>query len=135
MADDDGSPVFPLIDRRTPVMDRLRQRQGSEDVDGVPSDLAQAVSESVMTDDEEESKESSQQAQDEFRVALADTFGVDPSQIKDSFVSQVGKMFGGLTEQDVLTTDALKELGLHKGSDGEEEEGDGDGEEEESFLD
>jgi len=118
-------------------MDRLRGSGEDGDERGVPSDLADAVAESLINEDEEKEKETTQKAKDEFRMSLSNTLGVNPSDINDSFVNKVGDMFGGLTNKDVLTQDAIKNLGLSGGSEKEESGQDKDEPEESKggFLD
>lgn len=137
MADNEenNGSIFPLINRQTPVIDRLKQRQqGNDDDTGneLASSLGETVGNTVISDNQESSNEKRMVAKEEFRNSLASTLGVEPSQIKDSFVNRVGDMFGNLKEKDILTENAIKQLGLSGGS---EEEDVGVEEDGESFLD
>lgn len=141
MADEteENGSIFPIINRQTPVIDRIKQRRSggeedtSEEENELASTLGEEVGNAIISDDESKNRDDRLVAMNSFRDSLATTLGVDPSQIRDTFVRQVGDMFGGLEESDVLTEDARRQLGLSGGSkeeSSEKEEG-----EEDSFLD
>lgn len=141
MADEteENGSIFPIINRQTPVIDRIKQRRSggeedtSEEENELASTLGEEVGNAIISDDESKNRDDRLVAMNSFRDSLATTLGVDPSQIRDTFVRQVGDMFGGLEESDVLTEDARRQLGLSGGS--EEESSEKEEGEEDSFLD
>jgi hypothetical protein len=124
--------VFPIIDRRTPVLDRIRKRRNSE---GLAESLGREIGQSIMEDDEMLLQRKRTEAVEGFRRGLAEELGVSTDDINEDASADIGEMIAGLRMEDVLTDEALQELGIgqqevHQGieeaDEGEEEDSEPD---------
>lgn len=92
--------IFPLVDRRAPLLERIRNaRNGEESKLGVK--LGNQVAEMVGADDELREMQTKLVAQD-FRKTLAERFDTEPENINDDLVNEVAAMFGALQKDDIL---------------------------------
>lgn len=112
--------IFPLLDRRAPVLERVR---GGEDKTDVASEIGKAIGESVKSDDDEQLEDAFDKLNDGVTSSLAEELGVSEDEIDESFVSEISSAIVGSKEQDVLTDDALKSLGIPSDSEEDEESG------------
>lgn len=127
-SEDEDSKILPLIDRRAPILDRIRKRNGKK---GLSFKVGKEVGAGVL-DEELFSVEETAEIENQFRLGIADELGVNPESINDEIVERFSSVFKGLNEESVLTEAALAELGIKAPEEEEEEETD---EEEESVFD
>lgn len=121
--------VFPIIDRRTPVLDRIR---GGDEED-IAETLGRLIGEGVKSDNEEEMDQRRANAAQGFRKGLASELGVSEDSIRDDVIGDIAQLFGGVTEQDVLDDQTLEQLGISRGVEEEEDREAGEGGREEQF--
>ena len=138
MADSDS--VFPLVDRETPMLDRLRNRNGSSK-SNTPQKMAQLMAETVPADGAVRQQTAAEFA-DEFENALADELGVDVEDLNAEIADMFEQMLVGINPDELFTEEAAREQGLLDdeeedepmfGSPSDEEEDDGDEESEEEL--
>lgn len=111
--------IFPVLNRRTPVLDRIRGngRSGS-----VAFKLGNRAAESVMSDNDMELAELSEKSKEEFKAGAADALGVNTDNINDALATEVARVISGLDESEILTDEALVQLGLAEDDTGTEVE-------------
>lgn len=124
--------MFPILDRNTPVLDRIRKRRGSE---GLGEKLGRRIGQSIMEEDTEKLQRQRTEAVEGFRRGLADELGVSTADINENVSADIGELIAGLREEDVLTDETLQELGIgnqrvHREGEEETEEQEGDSEKE-----
>lgn len=107
MAGDDH--IFPLLDRRAPLLDRIRE---DNDQDQLTNLVSEIISDSVKSDDEELIQETKERINQSVTEKLANDFGVKESDISTDFVNEVSDMLVTSTEADVLTEEAAERLGI-----------------------
>lgn len=101
--------LFPVMDRRTPVLDRIRKRRNSE---GMAERLGKEIGKSILEEDQTRLQRKRTEAVEGFRRGLADTLGVATDDINEDASADIGELMAGLRMEDVLTNDALQELGI-----------------------
>lgn len=101
--------LFPVMDRRTPVLDRIRKRRNSE---GMAERLGREIGKSILEDDQTRLQRKRTEAVEGFRRGLADTLGVSSDDINENASADIGELIAGLRMEDVLTDEALQELGI-----------------------
>lgn len=111
MAQSEDDNVFPLLDRRTPVLDRIRKRRNSE---GMAERLGREIGQSILSDDDERLQRKRTEAVEGFRRGLAETLGVSADDINEDASADVGELIAGLRMEDVLTDDTLQQLGIEQ---------------------
>lgn len=114
---EEDSNIFPIVDRRAPVLERLR---GGEEDDELASDLGETVGKAVKSDDEEKLDEAHQKFVEGFTEALAGELGVSEDDIDIGYVERVADYVTSVSEPDVLSDDALESLGIPTESDEED---------------
>lgn len=119
--------ILPVIDRRTPVLDRIRKRRNSE---GMAERLGREIGQSILEDDDTRLQRKRTEAVEGFRRGLADTLGVSTDDINEDASADIGELIAGLRMEDVLTDETLQELGIEYEGLPEEVEGDQPAEEE-----
>lgn len=112
--------ILPLLDRDTPLLDRVR---GSSVDDSVASEMGQLTAELVLEDDDEFIDEQRGIFEDKFRSAIAEELGVEPENIRDEYVDDAISTVTDTALEDILSADSLEELGL---SDEDEEDDEDD---------
>lgn len=120
---DGADPIFPLIDRRAPLLDRIRNDESNERLSGM---LATAISELVKSDDEEAIENTRENLTENISDELADKLGVSADDINQGYVEELTDLITEAKEEDVLTDDALQSLGIKATEDAEEEEDESD---------
>lgn len=119
----DADPIFPLINRRAPLLERLRD----DNLDNsVGQDLATVISESVQSDDEEFIEEMEESIRTTVEESLADNLGVDVSDINTDYTEELASLLTNIDESTVLNDDALKSLGIRLEDDSSDEEEEAD---------
>jgi len=98
-------PVFPLTDRSTPVLDRLRNGSGENKT---AKKLGKKVGKLSLSEDEEERSEEMMKAMESFRSGLASELGVPEDAIEDSVVEEFGAIFAGLKEEDIVVEEVIE---------------------------
>lgn len=117
--------IFPLVDRRAPILDRIREDTDGENVGEV---LAAVVGTSVKSDDEKYLEEMEDSIRTTFTKALANNLGISEEEIDESFANDLVTGIINTDESSVLTEKAMKELGVKPVNDEEEEEEESDSE-------
>lgn len=115
----DSDAIFPLVDRRAPLLERVRNfSNGEESQLGVT--LANQIADMQDADDELRELQTTLVAED-FRGTLAERFGTQPDNINDDLVNEVAAMFGALEEEDIVKDSESEEDGEEEINFGEEE--------------
>ena len=78
-----GDRLFPLMDRRTPLLDRLENGRGSSFTDKAAKELV-----AVRDSDEEDVMEIMDTFSNNFRESLADEMDVDPEDVNPELVEE-----------------------------------------------
>jgi len=78
-----GDRIFPLVDRRTPLLDRLQNGEGGDFTDQSAKELV-----AVRETDEEDAVELMETFSKNFKESLADEMGVDPEEINPNLVEE-----------------------------------------------
>lgn len=127
---EENDNIFPLVNRRTPVMDRLRNNDSS---DNTAIKAGRLAGEFIVNDasDMDAEKENISEG---FRTGLAEALGVDEALVTKEAGEKFSELVTGLEKADVLGKDVIEQLGLSEGSE-EEEEGEPEEGEGEGFLD
>lgn len=115
----ESNKIFPLIDRKTPVLDRIRNRNKLRDDDMTVSQMVIKIS---SIDDPEEKEEAINQAENMFLSRIADEAGVDESLVNDDIVEEFGNFLNN-SVGDIVSEEGMEQLGLDllgQNSDGEE---------------
>lgn len=132
--------IFPLMDRETPVLDRVRKRRNNGDGKSEDLTVAGAVSDSLLEDDVSDLH---QRLTDRLGQEIAGELGVPLEGLDRSRVEQISESVVNIEMDELLTDDALEELGyvpkdrgleelgkeqeeMAEQDDGEEEEGESD---------
>lgn len=116
---EEGGNIFPLIDRRTPVLDRIRNRSNDDSLAGK---VGEEVAASII-EDERFTPEEEMAIKDKFKEGVARGLGVEnPDHINDDVARDFQQLFTSLTEEDILTSSALEQLGLKSKEEEDEEE-------------
>lgn len=113
--------IFPLLNRRTPVLDRIRERRRLRNNIGLS--VGKRVGEAMLEEDEEERVMEAQRIASDFREGLSDELGVPPEAISDELVQDFMALFAVVSEEDVVEEiEGDEEGGSLFGEDGEDEE-------------
>lgn len=133
---EERSGIFPLVDRRTPILDRIRNGRGSSDVG---TKLGNEIGNAVISDDEEQVKKGARQLEKSIRQGIAESLGVDVTDVSETIPKAIRKLIQDADEEDVLTEEALADLGLADASlddilEEEEEEEDEEDDEDSDFF-
>lgn len=116
-------PIFPITNRRAPLLERIRGRKnGSSDPEKAARLSAEVIGKLSL---EEESEETVSSVAEQFRSQLSNVLGVEPEQINDDLVQEFSVMFGGLDETDLVDIDEEVEE-VEDESEGEEDSTDED---------
>lgn len=115
--------IFPLVDRRAPLLERIR---GDEEGENVGEILAIVVGSSVKSDDEEELEAMRDSIRTTFTESLANNLGVSEEEIDEAFANDLVTSIINANESDVLTADAMEKLGI-KDVDDDAEDGEDNG--------
>lgn len=105
-----GEGMFPLVERQTPLLDRVRERNGSSDKDS-PQIMARVMAETVQADDAVRRQTGAEFAE-EFESALSDELGVDQSDINPEIADMFEQMLVGINVDELFTEEAAREQGL-----------------------
>lgn len=135
MSDD---AIFPIIDRRTPVIDRLRNGREEEEED---ADIFDQIAESVKSDfSSVEKKKLKDELSAEFAEEISNRTGVPIEGIKSDAPNELAEIVVDTEIDDLLTESAMVEMGFKESvedtetsDDVEEEVEEGEGEEETTF--
>lgn len=114
-----ADPIFPLINRRAPLLDRFRD---DTDSNRLSNKLASAIGEFVKSDDEEVIEESAQQLKENLASDLANSLGVSVEDIDTDYIEDLVSQIADADETTVLTEDSLAALGIKADEDVEEED-------------
>lgn len=85
-----GDGIFPLVDRETPILDRVRNGKGGQSVtDKVAKEIV-----AIRDSDDEEAVELMTTFEEQFRDSLSEEMDIPPENISDELVEQfMGLMF------------------------------------------
>lgn len=108
MADSDS--IFPLVDRQTPMMDRLRNRNGASKKN-TPNKMAQLLAKTVPSDGAVRQQTAAEFA-DEFEKALASELGVEVDDLNPEIADMFEQMLVGINPDELFTDEAAREQGL-----------------------
>ena len=106
----ESDSIFPLVDRQTPMIDRIRNRNGSAGKN-TPQKMAQLIAETVPSDGAIRQQTGAEFA-DEFEKALASELGVDVESINPEVADMFEQMLVGINPDELFTEEAAKEQGL-----------------------
>lgn len=95
--------IFPLTDRRTPILDRIRGN--GEEASSTPEAVGKKVGRFFKNDDDEIEAEELARAVGEFRKGLANELEVEPERITDEAMDK----FAELLKMDNLVEDVVPE--------------------------
>lgn len=123
LLDRDGS-LFPLVERNTPIMDRIRRFRNGEET--VVTDFAEASARHILvengTEEADQLNAEGAAAIQAYREALASELGVPKEAIEDDIVETFGRLYAGLNEEDVVDEQVLNILNGDLPADVEEDE-------------
>lgn len=135
---------FPVLDRQTPILDKLRERSVDGDGNENVVDFSNAISESLIASDKSGKRDAAIDYGEELRTSLAEDLGVEEEEISEEIITFIQELILEIRPEDVLVQEVLEEQGIEASDSQEEEvedeetEGDekdreeaGDGEEEE----
>lgn len=104
--------IFPLVDRPSPLADKIRERDGILSRSGNDIEkFANVVANTLTISDEDERAEEAAQITKEFKKSLADELDVEV----DDITSDLDNTFANvllLSKEDVIESTTLEELGL-----------------------
>lgn len=111
MAEEGEEPeqIFPVLNRRTPILDRIR---GNGRGNTLAFKVGRLAGESVMNDDQEQLSELADNAKGDFKRGAAEVLGVNPEDINDETAEVFAELAARLDETDILSETALSSLGL-----------------------
>lgn len=118
--------MFPLVDRQTPVIDRVR---GAANSKFLGKSMGKTLAELMLEKDQEERSENAGEIADWFTKQLAQELGLPEEAISPDVASNVEQFFTGMAEEDILTPEAMQELGLDPDSEDEDNDSDSDDDE------
>lgn len=121
----DGN-ILPLVDRRTPLLDRVRDDKDEEGE--LAEDVGKEIAGAILSDDETDTEKAKEDVKESFRKGMAEKFGISPDAIEEDAADGLAGLLD-LKVEDVVTEDALVSLGIT-----DEVEGESEDEEEESPL-
>lgn len=105
-------PVYPLIDRPTPLAERIRNRDGILGGNkGEVENFASVVADTVAIEDDDTRATEAAELTTKFRNALADELDVEPENINSIAEETFGQVLL-LSKEDVVDRAKLEELGL-----------------------
>lgn len=103
------NPILPILDRRAPILERIRDGKGE---DNVAQNLGELVGRVIKTDSEIEVEQTRQDFADGFTNSLADELGVQAPDINTEFVNGLANDLTNVTEDDVLNPQIIEELDI-----------------------
>lgn len=95
------SNIFPLLDRDSPILDRMR---GEEEENGVGKEMGKTVAQVAQAEDDEIMAAELDRQSELFTKAVADQLGVDPDEVNPDVVEQFAGLMV-LTESDLTIED------------------------------
>lgn len=115
---EDGDEVFPLLNRKTPVLDAIRQN--GEQSDGEQTEesataegMGASVGEVVLEDNERKIERHKETFGMKFKRGIASAIGADEDEIDDEFIADFTETVMENDVRDVLTEEALEERGIN----------------------
>lgn len=118
MAEENGG-AFPLVDRPTPLADRVRNRVSQNNLG---SAMGKRLGEFLNSDDEIAKAKVADELGADFKQSLADEIEVPVEHISDDVVGRMASMFTEPDADEVLTSEAKVQLGLEQEPEEEEDE-------------
>jgi len=119
-------PVFPLTDRQTPLLDKVRNRRNGKDTG---KEIGILSGKMAVLANEDERKETANEMMVQFREGLAESLGVPEEKVSQEAIVQFGSLFIEVDEEDlVVDSEDDKE-----DSDGNDEGGESEEESESKF--
>lgn len=118
--------VFPILDRRAPVLERVRNgRKGP-----IGSQIASKLGDFIDEEDRELRLDEMERIRNDFRRTLSDILNIDEEQVSDTAVERVAEVFS-MGRTDVISMENIQEDEQPKEK--ESEDGDSSDDEEELF--
>lgn len=115
---------FPLVDRSTPLVDRVR---GAANSKFLGKSMAKTLAAGMIENSDEERQENAEEVGEWFSKQLAEELGLPEDAISDDAEKMVTEFFTETSETDLLTDEALEELGVSTDSDEDDDEDEEDG--------
>lgn len=109
MADAKGR-IFPLVDRRAPVLDRIRNGRHS---DHGGEDAGRLLARNLTENSPDEKSDQTERFLIGFVEGLADELGVPESAIDEAVAAEFYDILAESDETDVFTEEAQREYDLH----------------------
>lgn len=104
----DTEPILPILDRKAPLLERIRERrQNSSDLGEV---VGRRVAELSLEEDEESKAEFGEQIRSSFRRGLSDKLGVPEESINEQLLNEFSAMFVALDETDIVDEETIEDL-------------------------
>lgn len=107
---DSQSRIFPLVNRRAPVLDRIRN---GREKDHGGEKAGRLMAKNLTEYSPDEATKQTENFLVGFVEGLADELEVPESAIKDQIPSELYDVIADSDEKDVFTQEALKEYDLH----------------------
>lgn len=89
--------VFPLLDRRAPILERVRNGRASS----LGSALASKLNDFIREEDDSLKEEEIQRIQSDFRTSVAEHLGVEEDMVRDEVIEMTTQVFQ-LDESEIL---------------------------------
>lgn len=121
-------PVFPLADRQTPVLDRIRKRRNNTDAG---KEIGILSGKMAVLASEDERKETANEMMVQFREGLAESLGVPEENVSQEAIVQFGSLFIEVGEEDLVVEHTAEEEEEESSEDSDDDD-DEESEEEES---
>lgn len=109
--------IFPILDRRAPVIERIRERRRLRNSVGLST--GRKVGEFMLQEEGEERVLKAQEVASEFREGLSDELGVPSEAINDDLVDDFMALFAVLEEDDVVDMEMVESESGNVEGDGE----------------
>lgn len=113
-------PIFPIANRRAPILERIRERRNKASSVGVAAGAK--VAELALFSSIENREEEAREIRNDFRSTLANKLGVPEEAINQNLVNEFGAMFAALDESDIVNEEALEPVPDESSEDEEPEE-------------
>jgi len=120
------NPIIPILDRRAPILERIRNGSGE---DNVAQNLGELVGRIIKTDSKVEVEQTKGNFKQGFTESLSNELGVQGADIDPEFVGSMSERVTNVSEDDVLRAGVIEELDIQT-EDLEQEENMNDGQRE-----
>lgn len=115
--------ILPILDRQTPLLSRFREENEGEDISDQIADL---ISKSVKSDDEDMLEQTRKEVADGLRQNLANRLGMEPDNVSESYIEDLTERLVDVSEEDILTNATLEQFGIGSSDSSSDNEESGD---------